>query len=430
MTALPLERCDLRDEEAVELISGLTGLCSLVLDATRLSEDLQLPVQLTYLQLDCKRSAIKGLEAVLKQLPALVDLQHLKLTRLDSHDLPDGVPYELSKLTCLGLDYRDEDEAVEQFDHLSSLTALQQLSVGCEADLGEGPPGTLPGMQHLTQLTHLALSLPQLVFSNRNMDSWTCLTALQTLELDVKLKQLQGLSELTQLRDLSIWGAAAKRGTALSDLLDVVPQLSLLTALCVSCWGPTESESEYQYQYELDSESDSESESESESEPQPPAAAAFTALAASTNLHSLHVTMCSQQAPDGCVIFRPGVVYPHLQHVSPEYNSAASTAHLWELAAYGTDLPMSPQQLKQVCRACPNLHSLAFQMPGQPPKDAIRPLLQLTQLTRLGMGPVYKGVVAVVAQLTGLKQLRLWTTHQAWLPVNEPVLMRLTALTA
>jgi hypothetical protein len=65
----------------------------------------------------------------LNQLSELTQLQHLHLSRVHPGALLDGLPSQLVKLTHLELEVAGMDEVAEQLQHLSSLTALQQLSL-------------------------------------------------------------------------------------------------------------------------------------------------------------------------------------------------------------------------------------------------------------------------------------------------------------
>lgn len=70
---------------------------------------------------------------------------------------------------------------------------------------------------------------------------------------------------------------------------------------------------------------------------------------------------------------------------------------------------------------------LALRVPPQ--LTAVHPLLQLSALTALQVyrvGTGWPAVVAVAAQLTGLKHLVLWGLYE----MAAPTLLKLTALTA
>jgi hypothetical protein len=220
--------------------------------------------------------------------------------------------------------------------------------------------------------------------------------------------QLQLLSALTQLRELSLDDSRQDPGPDGDDFLDqllcAVAQLSQLTALKLRPffnWTHT-------------------------------AAAAFTALTASTSLHRLQLGMRCYYAPEGCLLFRPGTEYPHLREVSLEYTNIGvmyphPREHIWTLDAAA---PMGEQQLQQMCSSCPQLEDLSFVLCGNLSHTALQSLLQLSGLTRLAVcavEPAYgaeAALVEVAAQLTGLKELRL-KMHLEGL-----TLLQLTALTA
>jgi hypothetical protein len=138
LTALHLQDCVVLDAAAAPAaLAALPHLQSLSLaedsEHKGLLPDLQRLSQLTYLSLklyssyDCTAEDV----AWLSQLSALVNLQHLELTELPKLGVPGGLPSQLVKLTSLRVDYGTMscDTTAEQLQHLSSLTALQQLSV-------------------------------------------------------------------------------------------------------------------------------------------------------------------------------------------------------------------------------------------------------------------------------------------------------------
>jgi hypothetical protein len=114
------------------------------------------------------------------------------------------------------------------FQHLSSLTALQQLSVKCREGLDLVG---FSGMQQLSLLTKLELSSLDLQFSTNSTSSWTHLTALQCLELSRGHVEPGALSRFTQLRALSLFGVCSAGHPELRDLLGAVSQLSQVTRL-------------------------------------------------------------------------------------------------------------------------------------------------------------------------------------------------------
>jgi hypothetical protein len=122
-------------------------------------------------------------------------------------------------------------------------------------------------------------------------------------------------------------------------------------------------------------------------------------------------------------MFVPGTVYPHLHTIHWEFNQ-----HFWP-----DTLLLSEQQLRQLCRCCPNLESLNLGICRKASPTALLPLLQLSALRRLKVVTRRKGaaaaaaaVLGVAAQLMGLKQLVLGGLSRE----AEPMLLQLTALTA
>jgi hypothetical protein len=121
-----------------------------------------------------------------------------------------------------------------QLQHLSSLTALQQLSVTSE----NLACSDVSGLQHLSQLTQLGLDSSAFGFGFRSrrlspseVKNWACVAAVQSLALNGCRMRPEALTLFTQLRSLSLtdiqyWGDAN-----LKVLLDAVGRLSLLTEL-------------------------------------------------------------------------------------------------------------------------------------------------------------------------------------------------------
>jgi hypothetical protein len=323
-------------------------------------------------------------------LSGLVELQHLKLDYIHQEGLPDGLPSQLTKLTCLDMAYRGDSgcDGPQQFQHLSSFAALQQLSVsdwacynGIMLAIGD-----LSGAQHLSQLTALKLECPDLEFSPNSTKTWSRLTALHSLVLKGCTVQPGALSKLKQLQAFHCMYC---RGTWVREVLADVAQLSQLTLMLFIENRNTEDEEV------------------------PPEAAAFTALTASTNLCSLEVSL--QQDTQACTLFTPGKVYPHLRRLDLECEN-------W-------GVPLSKQQLQQLCSCCPALESLAFILFEDPSPEALLPLLQLSALTQLAVHRVHTAeatVVGVVAQLTGLKVLHVMQLYDH----TDPTVLQVTALTA
>jgi hypothetical protein len=165
----------------------------------------QLPLQLTRLSLDCVgiMPKLQPGASALSQLSGLVNLEHLELSRLSVDGVPGGLPSQLAKLTCLKVDYYYGGcNTAQQFQHLSSLTALQQLSVS--ASNSSLTAEHLSGMQYLEQLPSLQLQSDSMSFDQRSTSSWTHLTALERLALEQCSVEPKALAHLPQLRSLSL----------------------------------------------------------------------------------------------------------------------------------------------------------------------------------------------------------------------------------
>lgn len=106
LTSLDLQGCWVLDMHAtMAAIAALPELQSLNVGHVSgggqlvLLPELQHPLQLTYLGLTFR--SLNTQEMVqLSQVSALVNLQHLRLTRLHSQGVPGGLPSQLVKLTC------------------------------------------------------------------------------------------------------------------------------------------------------------------------------------------------------------------------------------------------------------------------------------------------------------------------------------------
>jgi hypothetical protein len=151
-----------------------------------------------------------------------------------------------------------------------------------------------------------------------------------------------------------------------------------------------------------------------------PPTGAFTALTASTNLRSLHLQGRWEYLSGGCVLFKPGAVYPHLCCIKLQAALCSGT------------VDDSEQQLQQLCSSCPALEDLSFRLWWDPSPTACTPLLQLPALTHLDVYGLRSeavkpaAVVDVAAQLTGLQHLKLSGLAQ----LTSPALLQLTALAA
>jgi Leucine-rich repeat (LRR) protein len=162
LTALDLEHC--RVQEAAAAAAAIAALPELQSLRLVLIEDLQgqsllavdgtsMAVRTQLTQLSLEFHPLKPVQlAALSELSSLTNLQHLQLTALPRDGVPGGLPSQLVKLTCLDVAYSFTTgyrcDTANQLQHLSSLTALQQLSVAgthlVTADLS--------GLQDLSQL--------------------------------------------------------------------------------------------------------------------------------------------------------------------------------------------------------------------------------------------------------------------------------------
>jgi hypothetical protein len=310
------------------------------------------------------------------------------------------------KLTSLRVDYGTMscDTTAEQLQHLSSLTALQQLSVKSFYM----KPGDLSGIKQLPQLTSLKITDLLCTFESSDTHSWASMTALQSLTLRHCRVDLRALRGLTQLQALSLVGIKGDFRAKIGRIISAVTQFPQLTELYFST-----GETRRSWFVDLDE----------------PAFGvnAFTACTASSNLHKLKLLASRFDFKDSadCVLFKPGVAFPwnvlwpHLRVIDLCYEASTEPMRLGK------------QQLQHVCSCCPALESLAFVLGQDFSRDsspALRPLLQLSSLTHLvvhNVGVAAAAVVGVTAQLTRLKQLQLRGLPQ----LSRPALLQLTALT-
>jgi hypothetical protein len=185
-------------------VVGAEGFQSISALEAPIFGDLQLLTHLTKLQVDVER--LKQPQQ-LAQLSVMTNVEELVL-KMPPAGVPGGLPSQLQKLTRLDVSYKlpVQCDTAEQFQHLSSLTALQDLTVdgrmGMSAGIGAFmeqmgglmlgigsvsggiTPSHLAGIQQLSQLTSLELSCTGLDFDADRTRSWAHrLTALQKLSL-------------------------------------------------------------------------------------------------------------------------------------------------------------------------------------------------------------------------------------------------------
>jgi hypothetical protein len=239
LTALDLQDCRAQDADAAfATIAALPDLQSLRLLSTGLDwqavqlSQLQSPLQLTSLSLGAM-----GLSAEhLSQLSALANLGHLQLHGLPPDGVTGGVPSQVGKLTSLEMQYKMGCSRVaEQLQHLSSLTALQQLTVDCDDLDARG----LSGLKHISQLTSLAVHSSGFDFSSSSTQGWPFLTGLQSLVLSMATAEPEVIGSLTQLRSLSLAVDMVNTVPLETLLLEV---LLLTVAVAVDWAGPESTE--------------------------------------------------------------------------------------------------------------------------------------------------------------------------------------------
>lgn len=314
LTELALQQCIITGgaTAAAVAIAVLQQLQSLTLAPERSTQrgesvlsELQLPSQLTHLSLAYTGQTAEE-AAQLSQLSKLVNLGSLKLAGLLYKHVPGGLPSQLVKLSSLVLQFegykRDEvDRAQHLLQHLSSLTALQQLSFESYDCYFELDAADFLGIQQLSQLTALELhSGPQLDLTTSDWaNTWSSLTALRSLSLRSCKIPLEALTSHPQLQALSLKAVSSGDGplleSSLEDLLLTVSQLSLLTELRLSLTlGP--------YQHHAGD--------DSPGYDPPPPAAAFTAFIASSHLCSLQLDLFSHKIPQAWVCVLSGHQVP------------------------------------------------------------------------------------------------------------------------
>jgi hypothetical protein len=132
--------------------------------------------------------------------------------------------------------YRHRCDYTEQCQHLSSLTALQELAISCGADPDDPIPASISAafIEQLLQLSQLTtLRFPHTMgstssnsSSSSSTRSWASLTALESLTLSGCTVEPAALKDFTKLRALSLSCVEP-----VQEVLLAVSQLSLLTAL-------------------------------------------------------------------------------------------------------------------------------------------------------------------------------------------------------
>jgi hypothetical protein len=258
----------------------------------------------------------------LSQLSMLENLERLVLRELPV--LPGGLPSQLVKLTCLSVTYKCfSNGRAAQFQHLSNLTALQVLEYW---NGDQGLTSQLCGIAHLPQLTMLSLGSRTLSFSATSIRNWACRTGLQALELALCHVQPEALAAFLQLRMLRLADVRPLGDASPEQLLAALAQLQHLTELTIRDRGAWTAHLP---------------------------ATAFTAITASTNLCVLKLglpwgyDLRGKVTGEACVMFKPGLVYPHLRVVDLEFKNCGPTL-------------LDELRLQHLCSCCPALESLMF----------------------------------------------------------------------
>jgi hypothetical protein len=275
----------------------------------------------------------------------------------------------------------------------------------------------LSSIQSLTRLTSLALLVFDLEVSTSSTLGWSSsLTALESLALGCCDVQPAALAAFTQLRALSliaVYTMPTPQGDGVpesyDELLRAVSNLPQLTKLCyLDDSGMLRHAS----------------------------ATAYTALTASTGLCSLQLALVERETPEEDILFRAGVVHPHLTCIKLEHAAGQYVEpHYWD-----SQLALNQHQLQHMCSCCPALESLACMIPGDLSPAALQPMLQLSALTHLQVTQLHlqeqataaaaANLVALAAQLTQLKQLTLLCLRTPAMTLTDPAVLQLTALTA
>lgn len=245
LTALKLRWCKVQDKRAASAaMNAIAALSTLEhLDLTHFVDDrervvevhpeLQPLTQLTHLSLDL---ALESQQ--LQDLTSSANLVHLSLPNIIHAGVPGVLPFQLVKLTFLQIDCCAGDTP-EQLQHLSCLTALQELSVAWRASNHlPGFEGNVPSIEHLSKLLSLKVKGLSTIThspdsSSTSTHSWARLTALKCLHLEECPVQLEVLATCTQLQALSLRHVQVPYygDAAVTELSDAVSALSLLTKL-------------------------------------------------------------------------------------------------------------------------------------------------------------------------------------------------------
>jgi len=329
----------------------------------------------------CAAPGMSGNLASLLTLTKLTKLQHLDLS-IEVQPSAGGLAFpgelllHLVQLTYLQLS-ASQLKSSGALQHLSALSALQHLSMDLSYVLD---PGDVSGLQGLQQLTALRL---QCVWywpiSSEILPALTQLTALRLLHLQrIQSVDPAVLAEYSQLQELELHFSNGVTWTAeqTAALLAAVGQQHELTKLQIKCYRPWHT----------------------------PSAAAYSALTASSRLQHLELANCNLPAAAWQQMFPSTRRLPELQYISLNKGSVS--------------LSVGPKEFLQLCRSdmqamvscCPGLVSLALcRGLGASSVALLRQLTGLKQLTLCTAGRVHFQDTALnLAQLTGLQDLRLF----------------------
>jgi hypothetical protein len=362
--------------------------------------DLPHPLKFTRLELDWP-----PIQAEL--LSTMTNLQHLSLKVVP----PGNVPSQLLKLTYLHLGYFYSYEAAGPIEPLSTFTALRELDVNGDnlsdtCDLARD----LSGIACLTQLTRLAIRSSTLAFTTASTGSWARLTALESLDLQLELCDVQSaaLAAFTQLRALRLTSADPPEDDDQDDPSRVMNSQELVAAIS-NMLQLTELHADFYGRV---------------------SGPTCTSLVASTQLSVLQLSLLGCRGTRKCVLFVPGSMYPHLRLINLNHHHHFRDQDDEEVSGL---LTLGGQQVRLLSSCCPALESLSFRICSQASPADCLPLRQLTTLTHLRVrklstatAAAIGAVVSAAAQLTGLQQLSLQHLPQ----LADPRLLQLSALTA
>jgi hypothetical protein len=337
-----------------------------------------------------------GMRGVLQTLTSLTQLQLVRCDLLESSD-PDG--------DCTST------AALQQLTKLQHLE-LQGVYSSRTRGLTKAQRERLKAMLQLRGLTHLHLSGFACAVQPSDLQDTPQLTNLRSLELQWNTslyaaagKILLGAQQLTRL-DLSmgsdVWAGCTGLWYGQKCVLSSMPQLQHLTAEACASGEPaavTEFLQELgsltqlthlQLVYSL--------------VPCALSAADYTALTASSKLHTLRLEECCLPPGIWQHMSSAGRRLPHLETLSISGYSYEYDTHRYALDA---------ADIAALVGCCPNLRRLALPelYKGGESAEALRPLRSLTSLQKLTVQhpteSITDAALQVLAELTGLTALSL-----------------------